>query len=268
MEKYLENAKTFLFEYGPNVLYALGLLIVGLFLIKKLVKFTKKIMSSRKVDITLQNFLINIVSVGLKLLLPVAVISKLGIDTTAIAATLAAAGLGVGLALQGALSNLAGGVLIIVFKPFKIGDLVDAHDELGIVKDINIFTTQILTPDNKRVIIPNGTLANSNIINYSAEEKLGVDLTIGVGYDEDIKQTKKVLLDVLKHHNKVLEEPQPSVNVEALADSSVNFAVRPWCKVEHYWDVYFGITENCKIALDKAGIEIPYPHSVEIQKRA
>lgn len=268
MEKYLENAKTFLFEYGPNVLYALGLLIVGLFLIKKLVKFTKKIMSSRKVDITLQNFLINIVSVGLKLLLLVAVISKLGIDTTAIAATLAAAGLGVGLALQGALSNLAGGVLIIVFKPFKIGDLVDAHDELGIVKDINIFTTQILTPDNKRIIIPNGTLANSNIINYSAEGKLGVDLTIGVGYDEDIKQTKKVLLDVLKHHDKVLEEPQPLVNVEALADSSVNFAVRPWCKVEHYWDVYFGITENCKIALDKAGIEIPYPHSVEIQKRA
>ena len=191
MEKYLENAKTILFEYGPNVLYALGLLIIGLFLIKKLVKFTKKIMSSRKVDITLQNFLINIVSVGLKLLLLIAVISKLGIDTTAIAATLAAAGLGVGLALQGALSNLAGGVLIIVFKPFKIGDLVDAHDELGIVKHINIFTTQIVTPDNKRVIIPNGTLANSNIINYSAEGKLRVDLTIGVGYDEDIKQTKK-----------------------------------------------------------------------------
>ena len=267
MEKYLEKAKTILIEYGPNVLYALGLLIVGLFLIKKVVNFTKKIMSSRKVDITLQNFLTNIISIGLKLLLIVAVISKLGIDTTAIAAALAAAGLGVGLALQGALSNLAGGVLIIVFKPFKIGDLVDAHDEIGIVKDINIFTTQIVTPDNKRVIIPNGTLANSNIVNYSAEGKLRVDLTIGVGYDEDIKETKKVLLDVLKHHNKVLEDPQPSVDVEALADSSVNFAVRPWCMVEDYWNVYFGITENCKLALDKAGIEIPYPHSVEIHKQ-
>ena len=168
MEKYLQTAKSLLFEYGPNVLYALGLLLVGLFVIKKLVVFVKKIMSSRKVDITLQNFLINIISVGLKLLLIIAVISKLGIDTTAIAAALAAAGLGVGLALQGALSNLAGGVLIIVFKPFKIGDLVDAHNEIGVVKDINIFTTQIVTPDNKRVIIPNGTLANSNIINYSA----------------------------------------------------------------------------------------------------
>jgi small conductance mechanosensitive channel len=267
MEKYLQTAKSLLFEYGPNVLYALGLLLVGLFVIKKLVVFVKKIMSSRKVDITLQNFLINIISVSLKLLLIIAVISKLGIDTTAIAAALAAAGLGVGLALQGALSNLAGGVLIIVFKPFKIGDLVDAHNEIGVVKDINIFTTQIVTPDNKRVIIPNGTLANSNIINYSAEGKLRVDLTIGVGYDEDIKQTKGVLLDVLKQHSKVLSDPNPTVDVEELAESSVNFAVRPWCKVEDYWTVYFGITENCKLALDKAGIEIPYPHSVEIQKQ-
>ncbi len=267
MEKYLQTAKSLLFEYGPNVLYALGLLLVGLFVIKKLVVFVKKIMSSRKVDITLQNFLINIISVGLKLLLIIAVISKLGIDTTAIAAALAAAGLGVGLALQGALSNLAGGVLIIVFKPFKIGDLVDAHNEIGVVKDINIFTTQIVTPDNKRVIIPNGTLANSNIINYSAEGKLRVDLTIGVGYDEDIKQTKGVLLDVLKQHSKGLSDPNPTVDVEELAESSVNFAVRPWCKVEDYWTVYFGITENCKLALDKAGIEIPYPHSVEIQKQ-
>ena len=267
MEKYLQTAKSLLVEYGPNILYALGLLIVGLFIIKKIVAFTKKVLTSRKIDITLQNFLINIVSVGLKLLLLVAVISKLGIDTTAIAAALAAAGLGIGLALQGALSNLAGGILIIVFKPFKIGDLVDAHNEIGIVKDINIFTTQIVTPDNKRVIIPNGTLANSNIINYSTEGKLRVDLTIGVGYDEDIKETKKVLLNVLKQHDKVLQDPQPTVDVQELAESSVNFAVRPWCKVEDYWTVYFGITENCKLALDKAGIEIPYPHSVEIQKQ-
>jgi small conductance mechanosensitive channel len=267
MEKYLEKVKTILIEYGPNVLYALGILIVGLFLIKKVVNFTKKIMSSRKVDLTLQNFLINIISVGLKLLLIIAVISKLGVDTTAFAAALAAASLGVGLALQGALSNLAGGVLIIIFKPFKIDDLVDVHDEIGVVKDINIFTTQIVTPDNKRVIIPNGTLANSNIVNYSAEGKLRVDLTIGVGYDEDIKETKRVLLDVLKQYDKVLQDPEPKVDVEALADSSVNFAVRPWCKVEDYWSVYFGVTENCKIALDKAGIEIPYPHAVEIQKQ-
>ena len=187
MEKHLEKAKTILIEYGPNVIYALGLLIVGLFIIKRVVRFAKKIMTSRNVDITLQTFLSTMIGVGLKLLLIIAVVSKLGIDTTAIAAALAAASLGVGLALQGALSNLAGGVLIIIFKPFKIGDIVEAHDEIGVVKDITIFTTQIVTPDNKRVIIPNGTLANSNIINFSSEGKLRVDLTIGVGYDEDIK---------------------------------------------------------------------------------
>lgn len=268
MEKYLEKAKTILIEYGPNVIYALGLLIVGLFIIKRVVRFAKKIMTSRNVDITLQTFLSTMIGVGLKLLLIIAVVSKLGIDTTAIAAALAAASLGVGLALQGALSNLAGGVLIIIFKPFKIGDLVEAHDEIGVVKDITIFTTQIVTPDNKRVIIPNGTLANSNIINFSSEGKLRVDLTIGVGYDEDIKETKSVLLNVLKQNDKVLKHPQPTVDVEALADSSVNFAVRPWCKVEDYWSVYFWVTENCKLALDKAGIEIPYPHAVEIQKQA
>ena len=138
MEKYLEKAKTILIEYGPNVIYALGLLIVGLFIIKRVVRFAKKIMASRNVDITLQTFLSTMIGVGLKLLLIIAVVSKLGIDTTAIAAALAAASLGVGLALQGALSNLAGGVLIIIFKPFKIGDLVEAHDEIGVVKDITI----------------------------------------------------------------------------------------------------------------------------------
>jgi len=267
MEEYLQSAKSLFLEYGPNVLYALLLLGIGLLVIKKIVAFSNKALSYRKVDETLKNFLINIISIGLKLFLLIMVISKLGVDTTAFAAILAAAGLGVGLALQGALSNLAGGVLIIVFKPFKIGDLVDAHDEIGTVKDINIFTTQIVTPDNKRVIIPNGTLANGNIVNYSAEGKLRVDLTIGVGYDEDIKQTKSVLLNVLKQHDKVLQDPHPTVDVKELAESSVNFAVRPWCKVEDYWTVYFGITENCKLALDKAGIEIPYPHSVEIQKQ-
>ena len=197
----------------------------------------------------------------------VAVISKLGVDTTALAAVMAAASLGIGLALQGALANFAGGVLIILFKPFRVGNVVDVQGEIGVVKNIEIFTTQILTPTGKRVIIPNGTLANSNIINISAEGKLRVDLTIGVGYDENIKQTKDVLMAVLTSHPKVLKDPLPTVDVSELADSSVNFAVRPWCTVEDYWAVHFGITENCKLALDAAGIEIPYPHAVEIQKK-
>jgi len=172
----------------------------------------------------------------------------------------------VGLALQGSLSNFAGGVLVMIFKPFRLGDLVETQGVLGVVKDIDILNTKLITPQNKLAIIPNGPIANGNIINYTAEGKMRVDTVIGVGYGEDIKQTKEVLLEVLTSNDKVLKDPAPSVNVLELADSSVNFAVRPFCKPEDYWDVYFATYEGCKIALDKAGIEIPYPHSVEIHK--
>ena len=267
MEKYLTTAKDLLLEYSPKVLYALALLIVGLYAIKLILRLTNKLLNSRHVDNTLQAFLSNLLGWGLKAVLLIAVISKLGVDTTALAAVMAAAGLGLGLALQGSLANFAGGVLIILFKPFRVDDLINAQGEIGVVKDIQLFTTQILTPSNKRVIIPNGTLANGNIINLSAEGTLRVDLTIGVGYDEDIKKPKEVLLKVLTSHPKVLSEPLPTVNVSELADSSVNFAVRAWCTVEDYWTVYFEVTENCKEALDAAGIEIPYPHVVEIHKK-
>ena len=165
MEQYLTLLKNLLIEYSPKVLYALGLLIVGLFAIKLIIRLTKKLLNVRQVDETLQTFLGNLIAWGLKALLLVAVISKLGVDTTALAAVMAAAGLGLGLALQGALANFAGGVLIILFKPFRVGDVVDVQGEIGIVKEIEIFTTQILSPSNKRIIIPNGTLANSNIKN-------------------------------------------------------------------------------------------------------
>ena len=267
MDKYLTIAKEILLEYSPKVLYALIMLIAGWYGIKFILRLTNKLLNSRHVDKTLQTFLGNLLGWGLKGLLLIAVISKLGVDTTAFAAVMAAAGLGLGLALQGSLANFAGGVLIILFKPFRVDDLINAQGEIGVVKDIQLFTTQILTPDNKRVIIPNGVLANSNIVNLSAEGTLRVDLTIGVGYDEDIKQTKEVLMQVLSSHPMVLENPLPTVDVSELADSSVNFAVRPWCTVENYWAVYFGITENCKLALDDAGIEIPYPHTVEIHKK-
>ena len=170
------------------------------------------------------------------------------------------------MALQGSLANFAGGVLIMIFKPFKIGDLISAQGEIGVVKEIEIFTTKLNSPENKEIIIPNGTLSNGNITNFSTEGKLRVDLTIGIGYDEDIKKAKAVLLKALTDNSQVLSEPAPSVNVSELADSSVNFAVRPWATTADYWDVYFGTLEKCKIALDEAGIEIPYPHSVEIRK--
>jgi small conductance mechanosensitive channel len=264
----LENIKELIMEYAPKVVTALVILIVGWIIIGLIVKTSKKLMQKKGLDVTLQNFLASLIGWALKILLFVTVISQLGIATTSFAAILGATGLAIGLALQGALSNFAGGVLIMIFKPFKIGDLIEAQGVLGVVKEIEIFTTKITSPENKLIIIPNGTLSNGNITNYSEEGKLRVDLTIGVSYDADIKQTKDILMQVLTDNSKVLKDPAPTVNVSELADSSVNFAVRPWATPENYWDVYFETTENVKTALDKAGIEIPYPHSVEIHKEA
>ncbi len=254
-------------EFGPKLVTAILIYIFGSWVIKRLIGSMKKVMAKSKYDESLQNFLLNLVSWGLKVFLIVLVISRLGVDVTTFAAIIAAAGLAVGLALQGSLSNFAGGVLIMIFKPYKIGDFIEAQGAIGTVKSIEIFTTKLTTPQNKLAIIPNGAIANGNIVNYSAEKWMRVDLTIGIGYDEDIKKAKNVLLEVLTSNPKVLKNPEPSINVEALGESSVDLAVRPFCKPEDYWDVYFSTLENSKIALDNAGIEIPYPHSVEIQKK-
>ncbi|WP_299005512.1 mechanosensitive ion channel domain-containing protein [uncultured Tenacibaculum sp.] len=268
MEKYLEKFQDLIITYAPKAIMAIIIYIVGSYIIGLLLRATKKIMTKRDVDITLQKFLVNLLHWTLKILLIITVIAKLGVETTSFAAILASAGLAVGLALQGSLGNFAGGVLIMLFKPFKIGDLIEAQGEIGVVKEIEIFTTKLTGLSNKEIIIPNGSLSNGNIVNYSAEGTRRVDLTFGVSYDADIKQTKEILMNVITSHPKVLKDPAPTVNVSELADSSVNFAVRPWSKTEDYWAVYFDITENTKIALDKAGIEIPYPHSVEIHKES
>lgn len=268
MEKYLEKAQLLFVDYAPKILTALAILFVGLFVINLLVKMSKKIMIKGNVDVTLQKFLGDLLSWILKALLIITVISKLGVPTTSFVAIIGAAGLAVGLALQGSLANFAGGVLIMIFKPFKIGDLVEAQGEIGVVKEIEIFTTKLIGLSNKEIIIPNASLSNGNIVNYTTQGTRRVDLVIGVSYDADIKQTKDVLMGVLTSNSKVLSDPAPTVTVTELADSSVNFAVRPWSKTEHYWDVYFESMENIKEALDKAGIEIPYPHQVEIRKNA
>lgn len=255
-------------EFGPKLVTAILIYIVGSWVIKKLIGKTRQVISKGKYDESLQKFLLNLINWALKIFLIIIVISRLGVDVTTFAAVIAAAGLAIGLALQGSLSNFAGGVLIMIFKPYKIGDLIETQGVVGSVKEIEIFTTKLITPGNKLAIIPNGALANGNIVNYTAEGMMRVDLTIGIGYDEDIKKTKEVLLQVLVSNPKVLKDPTPSINVSQLGDSSVDFAVRPYCKPEDYWDVYFETLENCKLALDKAGIEIPYPHAVEIQKKA
>jgi len=264
---WLEKGVDFIAEYGLKVLGAVLIYIIGSWLVGRIVKGLRKVMKRLKYEESLQRFLMNLISWGLRIILIVVVVSALGVDVTMFAAIFAAAGLAVGLALQGSLSNFAGGVLVMIFKPFRLGDLVETQGVLGVVKDIDILNTKLVTPQNKLAILPNGAIANGNIINYTAEGKMRVDTVIGVSYDSDIKKTKEVLLEVLTSNPKVLEEPAPSVNVLELADSSVNFAVRPFCKPEDYWDVYFAIHEGCKLALDKAGIEIPYPHSVEIHKQ-
>ncbi|TXN35384.1 mechanosensitive ion channel [Flagellimonas hymeniacidonis] len=259
----LELAK----EFGPKLITAILIYIIGSWIIKKIVKATGKVMSKSKYDESLRRFLLNLISWVFKVFLIIIVISRLGVDVTTFAAVIAAAGLAIGLALQGSLSNFAGGVLLMIFKPYRIGDLIEAQGVLGVVKEVEIFTTKLTTPENKLAIVPNGAMANGNIVNYTAEGKIRVDTVIGVGYGEDIKKTKEVLMNVLTSNSQVLQDPTPSVNVMELADSSVNFAVRPFCKPEDYWDVYFATYENCKLALDDAGIEIPYPHQVEIHKK-
>lgn len=255
-------------QYGLKIIGAIAIWIIGSWIIKKILKAARKAMTKSSYEESLQKFLINLLSWGLKILLIITLLGTLGVPTTSFAAIIAAAGLAVGLALQGSLGNFAGGVLIMIFKPFKIGDLIEAQGEIGSVKQIEIFTTKLIGLSNKEIIIPNGALSNGNIINYTTEGTRRVDLVFGVGYDSDIKITKEVLMTVLTTHPKVLQTPEPTVNVLALADSSVNFAVRPWCNAEDYWAVYFEVTENAKEALDAAGIEIPYPHQVEIKKNA
>ncbi|SNR67393.1 mechanosensitive ion channel family protein [Lutibacter flavus] len=265
-QKYLDLAIAFIEINAVNVIVAFLILIIGFWLVKKVVKITKKVMSKSGVDETLQKFLGNLLGWGLKILIFITAISQVGVETTSFIAILGAAGLAVGLALQGALANFAGGALIMIFKPFKVGDLIEAQGEIGTVKEIQIFVTKLISPGNKLVIVPNGILSNGNIKNYTELGMLRVDLIFGVSYDADIKKTKEVLLNVMLNNSKVLKDPAPSVNVSELADSSVNFAVRPWATPENYWSVYFGIIEECKYALDRAGIEIPYPHQVEIRK--
>jgi small conductance mechanosensitive channel len=268
MEKYINQLKNAFIEYTPKVLMALAVLLIGLLIIKVIVNTTKKVLTKGAVDITLQKFLVNLLNWVLKILLFISVIAKLGVETTSFAAILAAAGLAVGLALQGSLANFAGGILIIIFKPIKIGDFIEAQGASGTVKEIEIFTTKLNTPDNKEIIIPNGALSNGNIINYSTEETRRVDFTFGVGYGSDIKKTKEVIFGVINSHPLILKEPTAAaVNVSELADSSINFFTRGWVKKEDYWTVKFDVLEQTKEALDAAGIDIPYPHSVHIQKK-
>lgn len=248
--------------YGIPLLKAILIIIIGFWIAGKVTKWIRTVIDKRDWAPELESFLGSLTSVLLKVVVLMAAAEAVGIETTSFLALLGAAGLAIGLALQGSLSNFAGGVMILIFKPFKTGDLVAAQGHTGVVQAINIFVTTLLTPDNKTVILPNGPLSNGDITNFTTDGKLRVDLTIGIGYGEDIKKSRDIIMEVMNKNPKVMTSPAPSVNVAELADSSVNLAVRPWATPTDYWDVYFGITEEVKIALDAANVEIPFPQRV------
>jgi small conductance mechanosensitive channel len=246
-------------EYAPRLALAILTLLIGLWIISGIVKLIKLSMERSKVDPTLIPFMSSLVSWIFKVLLFISVASMIGIATTSFVAVLGAAGLAIGLALQGSLANFAGGVLVMVFKPYKVGDLIESQGHLGVVKEVQIFNTILIAPQSKQVIIPNGATSNGSIVNYTVEGKIRVDLTVGVSYDADIDKTKAVLMDVLVANDKVMQDPAPFVGVLEMGDSSVNFAVRPHCLPKDYWDVFFSVNEEVKKALDKNSISIPFP---------
>ena len=245
--------------YGLKVLAAILVFIVGRWIAKALKKLINKVMTKNNVDPTLVSFIGDLTYFALLAFVVIAAINQLGVQTTSFIAVIGAAGLAIGLALQGSLANFAAGFLLMLFRPFKVGDYIEGAGVAGAVEEIQIFTTQLKSPDNKKIIIPNAKLTGDNIINYSANETRRVDLVIGVGYDDDLAKVKEVLEDVLSKDDRILKDPAPTIAVGELADSSVNFVVRPWVKTADYWDVYFDTTESVKKRFDADGISIPFP---------
>lgn len=259
LEKMADQGIALVMAYAPKLLLAIITLVVGLWIIKTVVRVARKGLEVSKTDATLVPFITSLISWLLKALLLISVASMVGIATTSFVAMLGAAGLAVGLALQGSLANFAGGVLILAFKPYKVGDLIEAQGHLGVVKEVQIFNTIMLTPNNRQIIVPNGAMSNGSIVNYSGEGKLRVDMVIGIAYDADVEKAKSLLVNILAEDPRVFKDPAPFVAVSELADSSVNLVVRPWCNFSDYWGVHFDTTEKAKAVLEANGISIPFP---------
>ena len=252
-------ALEYLLEYSPQVIGAILTLIIGLWVIKWAVKLADKMMVRSKVDDSLRPFLKSLISSLLKVMLVISIMTMLGIAMTSFIAVLGAAGLAVGMALSGTLQNFAGGVMILLFKPFKVGDFVEAQGFSGVVKEIQIFITILTTPDNKTIIIPNGGLSNGSLVNYSTRTNRRVDWTVGVAYGESIEKVRKVIRKLIDDDPRILDEPASFIKVGELADSSVNFTVRGWVKADDYWDVFFDMNEKIYTTFEEEGISIPYP---------
>jgi small conductance mechanosensitive channel len=245
--------------YAWQIVFAILILVIGRYGAKYLAKFSERLMEKGKMDTTLSRFLSGIIYYVSMTVVVIAALNQLGIETTSIVAVLATAGLAVGLALKDSLSNFAAGVMIITFRPFVIGNFIEAGGTTGIVEQIGIFTTQLKTADNKAIIVPNSAIIGGSITNYSAKDTRRVDLTIGVSYGSDIKQVKIILQNIIDADERVLKDPEPTIAVAALADNSVNFAYRMWVKAEDYWNVYFDTLESVKLKFDENKIAIPFP---------
>ena len=262
-----------LFEFDPNVDYmnlyvipwainiisALVVFIIGRWIAKLLVKAMSKVMQRAKVDETLISFLGNVLYVALLIVVIIAALDRLGVNTTSVLAVFATAGLAVGLALKDSLSNFAAGVMLIIFKPFKVGDFVEAGGTAGTVEEIRIFNTVMRTPDNREITVPNGQIYGGTIINVTARDTRRIDLLFGIGYEDDYKKARDLVWEVINKDERILKDPEPVVMFMELADSSVNFAVRPWVKTSDYWTVRADILENVKLAFDNNNISIPFP---------
>lgn len=246
--------------YALNVAIAIVIFIVGKWLARKIADFANKMMSKNsKVDATLANFLDDIIYYVLIVIVVLTALKQLGVDTTSFFAILGAAGLAIGLALKDSLGNLASGVMIILFRPFNVGDFINAAGVTGKVEEVSIFNTILITPDNQKIIVPNGSISSGSITNINAKPERRVDLLVGISYDDDIKKAKNILTSLVEADERVLKDKGITVAVSELADSSVNFVVRAWVKTADYWDVKFDLTENVKVTFDKEGITIPYP---------
>jgi small conductance mechanosensitive channel len=255
----IEEINQFALKIGTNLAISIAILVIGFWLAKFATRSTKKILTKGGFDVGLVSFLSSLVGTILKVLIFVTSISQLGVQMTSFVALLGAAGLAIGMAFSGTLSNFAGGVMILVFKPFKIGEFINAQGEQGSVKEIQIFNTYLTTPDNKIIILPNGPLANGNIINFTRADQRRVDFTFGIAYGDNLKVAKEVLLQFIKDDERILTDPEPFLGLGALGASSVDITVRVWAKVDDYWPVFFALNERVYNEFGEHGLNIPFP---------
>jgi small conductance mechanosensitive channel len=248
-------------NYGPSVVGAIVVLIVGWLIAKLLTGLVRRLMTSAKVDDTLTSFLSNMTYMVLMVLVVISALGQLGVNTTSFAAIIGAGALAIGFAMQGSLGNFAAGVMLILFRPFKVGDFVEAGGVAGVVEEVQIFATKIRTPDNKEITVPNGAITGGSIVNYSAKDTRRVDMVFGIGYGDDLGKAKGILQQLVEADERVLSDPAPTIAVLELGDSSVNFVVRPWVKTGDYWPVFFDLTERVKLEFDAQGISIPFPQT-------